>query len=137
MFDAGVTSIESKGDFLYVGSYDGACRAFDVRKSLKEPTWISRGDDDEKEEETTRPSGEFVYTQILSVRRRSNKNRPGFHEAGCRVISSLDGSTVGTYRNGHDDDKVVYGCDWAFVCDDGDKNGEEDEYEEGFVSCSF
>ena len=138
VFDAGVTSIESKGDFLYVGSYDGACRAFDVRKSLKEPTWISRGDDDEKEEGNDASIWRVrLHPNFSAFDAGSNKIALASMKAGCRVISSLDGSTVGTYRNGHDDDKVVYGCDWAFVCDDGDKNGEEDEYEEGFVSCSF
>ena len=34
----------------------------------------------------------------------SNKIALASMKAGCRVISSLDGSTVGTYRNGHDDD---------------------------------
>jgi len=136
VFDAGVTSIESKGDFLYVGSYDGACRAFDVRKSLKEPTWISRGDGDEKEEGNDASIWRVrLHPNFSAFDAGSNKIALASMKAGCRVISSLDGSTVGTYRNGHDDDKVVYGCDWAFVCD-GDKN-EEDEYEEGFVSCSF
>jgi WD40 repeat protein len=138
-FGAGVTSIESKGDFLYVGSYDGACRAFDVRKSLKEPMWISRGNDDGKEEDGEKEGEEEA--SIWRVRlhpnfssaatKREGKIALASMKAGCRVISSLDGSTVGTYRNGHDDDKVVYGCDWAFF------NEEEGEEEEGFVSCSF
>ena len=138
-FGAGVTSIESKGDFLYVGSYDGACRAFDVRKSLKEPMWISSGSDDGKEEDGEKEGEEEA--SIWRVRlhpnfssaatKREGKIALASMKAGCRVISSLDGSTVGTYRNGHDDDKVVYGCDWAFF------NEEEEEEKEGFVSCSF
>ena len=140
-FGAGVTSIESKGDFLYVGSYDGACRAFDVRKSLKEPMWISRGNDDGKEEDGEKEGEEEA--SIWRVRlhpnfssaatKREGKIALASMKAGCRVISSLDGSTVGTYRNGHDDDKVVYGCDWAFF----NEEEEEEEEEEGFVSCSF
>ena len=140
-FGAGVTSIESKGDFLYVGSYDGACRAFDVRKSLKEPMWISRGSDDGKEEDEEKEGEEEA--SIWRVRlhpnfssaatKREGKIALASMKAGCRIISSLDGSTVGTYRNGHDDDKVVYGCDWAFF----NEEEEEEEEEEGFVSCSF
>jgi WD40 repeat protein len=135
VFDAGVTSIESKGDILYVGSYDGACRAFDVRKSLKEPLWISRGNDDENEdgEEAASIWRVRLHPNFAATSKRSGKIALASMKAGCRVISSLDGSTVGTYRNGHDDDKVVYGCDWAFT---NDATEEEDE-KEGFVSCSF
>jgi len=134
VFDAGVTTIESKGDILYVGSYDGACRAFDVRKSLKEPLWISRGNDDENEdgEEAASIWRVRLHPNFAATSKRSGKIALASMKAGCRVISSLDGSTVGTYRNGHDDDKVVYGCDWAFTND----ATEEDE-KEGFVSCSF
>ena len=98
VFDAGVTSIESKGDFLYVGSYDGACRAFDVRKSLKEPTWISRGDDDEKEEGNDASIWRVrLHPNFKRRSAREQQNRPGFHESRMSrhfVLGWINGRNV-------------------------------------------
>ena len=157
VFGAGVTSIESRDHFVYVGSYDGVLRAFDARKSLKEPIWFSK---DEENEDCS----------IWRVRLHPNKNllakdstiALASMKAGCRIVRASDGTTVSTY-NGHDNDKVVYGCDWAWFADDADNDNEgayslpttlqkdsnNDERSlssptrdhhprrDGFVSCSF